>query len=79
MVVLILTAYGTVATALEALQSGAADYLRKPFGVEEVVFKINRALERRSMQAELTRLRGSLLPTVPGSAPAWRRALEAAA
>src|SRR5688500_13554986 len=33
-VVLILTAYGTVATAVEAMQAGASDYLRKPFDVE---------------------------------------------
>ncbi len=77
-VVLILTAYGTVATAVEALQGGASDYLRKPFDVEEVVFKINRALERRSMQQELSRLRGTALPPIPGHAPTWRRALEAA-
>ena len=43
LVVIILTAYGTVPTAVEAMQLGAADFLRKPFDVEEVVFKIARA------------------------------------
>jgi DNA-binding NtrC family response regulator len=56
LVVLILTAHGTVPTAVEAMQLGAADFLRKPFDVEEVVFKITRALERRAMQQELARL-----------------------
>ena len=55
-VVIILTAYGTVPTAVEAMQLGAADFLRKPFDVEEVVFKIARALERRAMQQEIARL-----------------------
>lgn len=38
------------------MQLGAADFLRKPFDVEEVTFKIARALERRAMQLELARL-----------------------
>lgn len=76
-VVLILTAYGTVATAVEAMQSGASDYLRKPFDVEEILFKVSRSLERRALQAEVHRLRGAAPPATPGSAPLWRRALEA--
>jgi DNA-binding NtrC family response regulator len=56
LVVIMLTAYGTVPTAVEAMQLGAADFLRKPFDVEDVTFKIARALERRAMQQELTRL-----------------------
>lgn len=75
-VVLILTAYGTVATAVEAMQAGASDYLRKPFDVEEILFKVSRALERRALQAEVQRLRAAAPPAVPGSAPNWRHALE---
>ena len=56
-VVIILTAYGTVPMAVEAMQLGAADFLRKPFDVEEVLFKIARALERRAMQQEIARLK----------------------
>lgn len=78
-VVLILTAYGTVATAVEAMQSGASDYLRKPFDVEEVLFKVSRSLERRALQEEVQRLRAGSPPPLPGSAPAWRRAQEAVA
>jgi two-component system response regulator AtoC len=76
-VVLILTAFGTVATAVEALQNGAADYLRKPFDVEDILFKISRALERQQLHAEIARLKGPEPPTTPGSAPAWRNALSA--
>jgi two-component system response regulator AtoC len=78
-VVLILTAYGSVATAVEAMQSGASDYLRKPFDVEEILFKVSRSLERHALQAEVRRLRATPPPALPGSAPAWRRAVEAVA
>lgn len=78
-VVLILTAFGTVATAVEALQSGAADYLRKPFDIEEVLFKVSRALERQHLHAELARLKGGEPPPTPGSDPAWRAASAASA
>jgi DNA-binding NtrC family response regulator len=77
-VVIILTAYGTVATAVEALQSGAVDYLRKPFDVEEILFKITRALERQALQHEVQRLRGEQPAPLPGSHPAWRRTVETA-
>lgn len=80
-VVIILTAYGTVATAVEAMQLGAADYLRKPFDVGEIGFKINRALERRALQAELRSLRAARAeaPAAPaGVHPAWLRCLEQA-
>ena len=56
LVIIILTAYGTVPTAVEAMQLGAADFLRKPFDVEEVIFKVARSLERRAMQQDLARL-----------------------
>ncbi len=77
-VVIILTAYGTVATAVEALQNGAADYLRKPFDVEELVFKITRSLERQALQQEVAQLREKpAVQHVPGSHVAWRRAVDA--
>lgn len=75
-VVLILTAYGTVATAVEAMQTGASDYLRKPFDVEEILFKVSRSLERHALQAEVQRLRTAEPPALPGSASNWRHALE---
>lgn len=77
-VVIILTAYGTVATAVEALQHGAADYLRKPFDIEELMFKIARSLERQHMLQEIGRLRRKPVPPLCGSHPAWRQAVETA-
>jgi DNA-binding NtrC family response regulator len=77
-VVMMLTAYGTLATAVEALQSGATDYLRKPFDVEELSFKLARALERQSLQRTVARLRQQQPPIPTGTHPTWRRAVEAA-
>lgn len=59
-VVIMLTAYGTVATAVEAMQGGAADFLRKPFDVQEIIFKVQRTLERRRLQREVQALRGQV-------------------
>lgn len=74
-VVLILTAYGTVASAVEAMQRGAADYLRKPFDLEEIGFKLQRALERAALQQEIRYLRQSqqqaTIAGLIGSHPAW--------
>jgi DNA-binding NtrC family response regulator len=83
LVVLILTAYGTVPTAVEAMQLGAADFLRKPFDVEEVVFKIARALERRAMQQELARLvvlqrNAPAFDALIGAEASWRRLVDQA-
>ena len=83
LVVIMLTAYGTVPTAVEAMQLGAADFLRKPFDVEEVTFKIGRALERRAMQQELTRLTAQqrsipAFDSLIGASVAWQRVLAQA-
>src|SRR5207249_11419619 len=77
MVVIMLTAYGTVSNAVEAMQLGAADFLRKPFDVEEVIFKLTRALERRAMQQEITRLTvvqrsAPAFNTLVGAEPSWQ-------
>ena len=82
LVVIILTAYGTVPAAVEAMQLGAADFLRKPFDVEEVTFKIARALERRTMQQELARLsaqrRFPAFDALVGAAAIWQRVIAQA-
>jgi two-component system response regulator RegA len=46
-VIVVLTGYGSIATALEAVRSGAADYLTKPADVEEVLARFERAGEKR--------------------------------
>jgi DNA-binding NtrC family response regulator len=50
---LVMTAYGTVETAIEALKAGAFDYVLKPFDLEELELKVERALEHRRMLSRL--------------------------
>jgi DNA-binding NtrC family response regulator len=44
--VIILTAYGTLDTALKAIREGAYDYMTKPFKMEEMIIRVNNAHER---------------------------------
>ena len=56
----LMTGFGTVETAIEAMKKGAYDYLLKPFKVEEVIHTVERALYRQRLQAENIRLREAL-------------------
>jgi len=56
----LMTGFGTVETAIEAMKKGAYDYLLKPFKVEEVIHVVRRALYRQRLQAENIRLREAL-------------------
>ena len=49
--VIMMTAYGTVKTAVEAMKKGAADYLLKPFGLDELSLIIKKILERQRLQS----------------------------
>src|SRR4026209_1845839 len=55
--VILMTAFGSVSTAVEAMKSGAFDYVQKPFEVEEMEVKIAKALEMRRMQHQIDYLR----------------------
>ena len=57
---IIMTGFGTVETAIEAMKKGAYDYILKPFKVEEVVHVVQRGLDRQRLQAENIRLREAL-------------------
>jgi len=56
----IMTGFGTVETAIEAMKNGAYDYVLKPFKVEEVVHIVERGLERQRLQMENMRLKEAL-------------------
>jgi DNA-binding NtrC family response regulator len=51
--IIIITAYGTIETAEEAIQKGAYDFITKPFRKETILITIKRALEWKRMQGEL--------------------------
>ncbi|MEQ1760163.1 MAG: sigma-54 dependent transcriptional regulator [Vicinamibacterales bacterium] len=55
--VILMTAFGTVSTAVEAMKSGAFDFVQKPFEIEEMEVKIAKALEVRRMQNQIDYLR----------------------
>jgi putative nucleotidyltransferase with HDIG domain len=56
----IMTGFGTVETAIDAMKRGAYDYILKPFKVEEIVHIVQRGLEKRRLSAENLRLREAL-------------------
>ena len=55
--IIIITAYGTIETAEEAIQKGAYDFITKPFRKETILITIRRALEWKRMQGELAELK----------------------
>jgi DNA-binding NtrC family response regulator len=55
--VLVITAFGTIDSAVEAVRSGAFDYLTKPIATQKLLLTVERALERRSLKTEVSNLR----------------------
>ncbi|MGD0835649.1 MAG: HD domain-containing phosphohydrolase [Polyangia bacterium] len=58
--IVIMTGFGTVETAIEAMKHGAYDYIQKPFKVEEVIHIVKRGLDRQRLQHENLRLKDAL-------------------
>jgi DNA-binding NtrC family response regulator len=61
--VIVITAFGSIANAVESMKLGAFDYLTKPFGNDEFLLVVSRALENRELRREVKRLRGELAGT----------------
>ena len=55
--VIVMSAYGNVDLALEAMKAGAYDYIQKPFKAEEIVLTLRKAEERESLRRENRALR----------------------
>ncbi|MFA4903767.1 MAG: response regulator [Desulfobaccales bacterium] len=55
--IIVITAYGTIETAEEAIQKGAYDFITKPFRKETILITMKRALEWKRMQGELAELK----------------------
>ena len=53
---IVMTAYGTIETAVEAMRLGAWDYIQKPFSEDELTIKVGKALERRWLSGEVSLL-----------------------
>jgi DNA-binding NtrC family response regulator len=81
--VIIMTAYGTIAGAVEAVKLGAFDYLKKPIDLEELKLLAERARETSRLKQELSHYRRRGGRDVPfagiiGESPALRAVLEQA-
>ena len=82
--VIVITGYGTVETAVDAMKSGAYDYLAKPVHAYELKTLVNRALERRKLVEEVRSLRGAIdqkfgFESIIGRSGALMQVLDSAA
>jgi DNA-binding NtrC family response regulator len=55
--VIIITAFGTIDSAIKAIKMGAYDYITKPFQMDEMVLTVKKALENRLLKKEVVRLK----------------------
>ena len=69
-VFLMITAHPTIETAVDAIKKGAYDYLTKPFHIDEVKMKLNRALEKSGLTHSLTWANGMIWALII-SIPVW--------
>ncbi|HEX7232360.1 MAG TPA: sigma-54 dependent transcriptional regulator [Candidatus Binatia bacterium] len=82
--VLLITAFGTIESAVEAMRAGAFHYVTKPFHNEEMLIQVKRALEQKRLEQELQRLRTevkahSRFQNIIGQSVAMQKILETVA
>src|ERR687885_979062 len=75
--VILMTAYGTSSSAIQAIQLGAFDYITKPFELEDVLLTVQRFFEHDRLASEVRKLRGQLegrdlTERIIGSTPAMQ-------
>ena len=80
--VIMMTAYGTLQVAVEAMKQGAYDYIGKPFDVDEVLLVVGKALEAQALAREVTQLRQLTeerfdLGGIVGGSPAMQQIFKA--
>ncbi len=61
--VIMITAFGTTESAIEAMQLGAYDYIHKPFKIDEIRLVVKKALEKRKLSEEVSILREKIKTT----------------
>ena len=81
--VVMMTAYGSVETAVEAMRRGAFDFIQKPFDLEQLELRLGRALEHHRLEREVSNLRAERATrfgrtNLVGRSPALREALTLA-
>jgi two-component system, NtrC family, response regulator HydG len=77
---IVMTAFGSVDTAVEAMKLGAYDYISKPFRTEEVLLVLRRAVEETELRREVARLRARTREVgqgkIIGKTPAMQRVFD---
>ena len=63
--VIIMTGYGTIQNAIQAMKVGATDYITKPFDRDELLRAVGQIMESRRLKGEISRLRGELAESSP--------------
>jgi two-component system response regulator AtoC len=81
--VIVMTAYGSIELAVDAMKRGAYDYLPKPFSPDQLVLTLRKAEERESLRQEVSRLRDEVaidrkFRDIIAKSPAMKQALEVA-
>jgi len=81
--VIMLTGQGTIETAVEAMRTGAYDYLTKPYSINELDVRVRQAAEKRSLRVDNQRLRAQLerqteLPEIVSDSEAMHEAIRLA-
>ena len=80
--VLLITAFGSIDLAVSTVQSGACDFIAKPFKIEALLAAIERAFHNRQIHREIVRVRRASSPQateqIVAGSPAMRRVLETA-
>ena len=79
--VVLMTAFGSLETAIEAIRHGAYDYLTKPFKLEQAALTVRRAIDDRRLREENRRLKQAVeqrfgFDSIIGRSPALRRVFE---
>ncbi|HXI58739.1 MAG TPA: sigma-54 dependent transcriptional regulator, partial [Polyangia bacterium] len=79
--VVLITAFGSLETAIAAIRAGAFDFLTKPFEIEQLLLIIERALQHRALKEEVRRLRRAVVESarfgeILGDSPAIKRSCE---
>jgi two-component system response regulator PilR (NtrC family) len=62
-IVIMITAFGTTEAAIEAMKSGAYDYINKPFKIDEIRLIVEKALEKKRLSEEVSLLRKKVKAT----------------
>jgi two-component system, NtrC family, response regulator HydG len=76
--VVLMTAYGSAESAVAAMKAGAADYLTKPFALDELRLRVRRLTEHRASEARSARLMEQLTPGLVAQSPAMEAVLQSA-